>query len=45
MKIDSYNFLYDKTSKECKNSEMMKTVSELIGKKFEMSGDLNKFIL
>ena len=44
MEDGSYNFLYDKTMKEYKNTEMMKAVWELIGKKFAMSGELNKFI-
>ena len=45
VEVAFYNFLYDKTSKENKNTEMKKLVWELIGKKFGMSDELKKFIL
>ena len=45
MEVASYHFLYDKTSKEYRDTEMKKAVWELIGKKFGMSGASNRFIL
>ena len=45
MEVALYNFLYDKISKECKNTEMKKAMWELVGKMFGISGKLNKFIL
>ncbi len=43
--IGNYQFLYDKSTKNYRNLEMKRTVWEMIGKKFGMSGELNKFII
>ncbi len=43
--IENYPFLFDKSTKNYRNLDMKKTVWEMIGKKFGMSGELNKFIV